>query len=256
MDKSDTRSLETLLDRALAKAHGLPSPLRPAPKLNPGLMPEHPPDTKVWKAFVPDDGDHQDNTFWRYRGFVMSLILQHMGKSPRVIVQDDAPLLTIILRIRGLKVTPTGAFLLEVEYNCVTRHQLDADAQAQFQSLIDQGNACNEGAPLSMRTMDAMMIQHVLSANANRLHPEYKQHVRKAWGLDKGVMDVSFFVPAAPLTNEQLKSLQLRCAHSTCGLPAHLKCSRCQEERYCSQACQTAHWQRHRAQCHAKPPAR
>lgn len=88
---------------------------------------------------------------------------------------------------------------------------------------------CFQGSTLTMTWLTSQgSCMQVLHLNSRRLHPDYTQAAREAWGTGSSTVDVSFLMPAAPLTVDQICQLQARCAHPSCGMPAHLQCSRCQ----------------------------
>src|ERR1019366_7986527 len=47
------------------------------------------------------------------------------------------------------------------------------------------------------------------------------------------------------------KVLTLLCKYTKCSKTASFTCTRCKEARYCSQECQSLHWQRHKKYCDA-----
>ena len=53
---------------------------------------------------------------------------------------------------------------------------------------------------------------------------------------------------------DQMATTQL-CANPGCGKPGPLHCSRCKTTSYCSQNCQTAHWNEHKGPCKCKARA-
>ncbi|KAK9824235.1 hypothetical protein WJX72_008831 [[Myrmecia] bisecta] len=98
----------------------------------------------------------------------------------------------------------------------------------------------------------------VLGRNARKLAPSYVKAARRQHNVP-GPFQISFMVPAVPLSPEASTAMAIRTCASCGHADPKFNCSRCQADSYCSRSCQKSHWKQHKPACQlavgeASPP--
>ncbi|KAK9812062.1 hypothetical protein WJX73_002268 [Symbiochloris irregularis] len=244
-------SLKDLLSRAVAKAQRLSSHTQ---TLDPSILPkcQTNKDSKLAFFFCATVGEvmsaelegYDHDAFLEYRIRLARFAdTYYHTRCKYLYMQDDDISVSILLVVRGVRLLKEGAPLLEVQVLPMYKGW----CPPSLRGLIKE--AMSSGVVLKCERLDVMFMREVLAQNTARLAPEYRQRCMREWSDDGTPFDVSFLMPMTYLDPDQIDSLQARCANGACGRPASAHCSRCQDVKYCSRNCQTAHWPHHKAQC-------
>ncbi|KAK9836231.1 hypothetical protein WJX84_003554, partial [Apatococcus fuscideae] len=188
----------------------------------------------------------EEDVFFEYRATLGHLARNYVESgSDFCICQDDAQTSALVIKILGLKMLPNGQHLMEVKYMHNTRENVKTEHLQAIQKEQKDPNM-----QMKVSVVEGLFLKKVLDVNAGKLEDSYKK--QQAGGLHKGLFQVSFLLPADPLSGEQAEELQLkRCAHCH-KAPTHSACSRCKLVNYCSKDCQVAHWPGHKQACKAE----
>ncbi|VDB84567.1 unnamed protein product [Peniophora sp. CBMAI 1063] len=157
--------------------------------------------------------------------------------------QDEGQGFTIVVRMLGVYAlnaqTPIMPLLYEI---AETPEAMKGPKIAQFMETQLQGG---EGGQLVCNLQELALIHHLLQLNSSNVAPEYEFSLAP----DQRAFRRSFIIPLGPLDALQVAKVTHNPGCAVCGSAAVKTCSGCKIERYCSSACQKAHWKHHKEFC-------
>ncbi|KZV59582.1 hypothetical protein PENSPDRAFT_740613 [Peniophora sp. CONT] len=160
-----------------------------------------------------------------------------------VLLQDENQQSGIALRMFGVYALDSQIPLIPLAYEVAsTPEERKTGNMSRFLQSQLRGDDC---AQIICTPQDLALIRRVLQFNSSKLASEYEASLAP----DQRGLQLSFIIPVVPLDKTQIGKVMHNVGCTVCGSAEAKSCSGCKIERYCSSACQKAHWKDHKDMC-------
>ncbi|VDB84575.1 unnamed protein product [Peniophora sp. CBMAI 1063] len=183
-----------------------------------------------------------NSAFMDLRETVLHMAQHYNGGRESFVLQDEGREEAICIRILGVHVLDVSTPMISLVYAASTSNEPLPESIERFVAGQLQAGGVHQ---IRSNTQEQALLRRLLYINSTRVSSNYGPQLRdyeQQWKK-------TFLIPLGPLSQVQIGKLTNDLGCASCSNPATQQCTACLSVRYCSKACQKAHWKEHKVFC-------